>query len=206
MLVTQAHIQAGDNVLVWGTADGLGVFALQLCKLYGANPIGVVSSDDKIEFCRSLGATHVINRRQFDLATTEGMHEFGKEIRRRTGGQDPDVVFEHVGQATFPTSVYVCKKFGRIVICGATSGYELDFDVRYLWMRQKSTIGSHFANYYKADRANRLVIEKKLNSVLWKTFAFDRTPEAQCLQGESDHMGKIAVLVQAEREGLGVLR
>jgi crotonyl-CoA carboxylase/reductase len=204
MLVTQAHIQAGDNVLIWGAAGGLGVFAIQLCRLYGANPICVVSSDDKIDFCRSLGAEQIINRRQFDLSTTEGMREFGKEIRRRTSGQDPDIVFEHVGQATFPTSVFVCKKFGRIVICGATSGYELDFDVRYLWMRQKSIIGSHFANYYEADRANRLVIEKKIQPVLWKTFPFERTPEAQVLQGEADHMGKIAVLVQAEKAGLGV--
>ena len=61
-------------------------------------------------------------------------------------GDAPDVVFEHVGQATFPTSVFIVKPFGKVVICGATSGYNLDFDVRYLWMRQKQIIGSHFAN------------------------------------------------------------
>ncbi len=203
MLVTQARLQAGENVLVWGAAGGLGIFAIQLCLLYGANPICVVSSEEKAEFCRSLGATHVLNRRHFDFSTPQGMREFGREIRLLTGGQDPDVVFEHVGRETFPTSVFVCKRFGRIVICGATSGYDLHFDVRYLWMRQKSIIGSHFANAYEASRANRLVAEKKIRPILWQTFPFERTPDALALQAQGDHMGKIAILVQAERAGLG---
>ena len=62
-----------------------------------------------------------------------------------------------MGRETFPTSVLVCKKFGTVVICGATSGYDLTFDVRYLWMRQKTIVGSHFANAYQAERANELV-------------------------------------------------
>lgn len=204
MLITQARIQAGENVLIWGAAGGLGVFAIQLCRLYGANPICVVSSEDKADFCRGLGADHVIDRRCFDLSTPQGMREFGMEIRRRTNGQDPDVVFEHVGQATFPTSVFVCKRFGRIVICGATSGYDLTLDARYLWMRQKSILGSHFANAYEAGRANGLIMQKKLRPVLTETFPFDQVPEAQAAQESENHMGKVAVLVQAPRTGMGV--
>ncbi|MDX6378532.1 MAG: crotonyl-CoA carboxylase/reductase, partial [Gaiellaceae bacterium] len=167
MLIDQAGVQAGDNVLVWGAGGGLGSMALQLCRLYGANAIAVVSSEDKIDLCKRLGAAAVIDRREFDLVDRDSgesniaeMKRFGKTIRTATGGRDVDIVFEHVGAATFPTSVFVCKTFGKVVICGATSGFSLNFDVRYLWMRQKSIIGSHFANAYQATRANQLIIER----------------------------------------------
>src|SRR5438132_542529 len=95
---------------------------------------------------------------------------FGGAIRSVTGGVDCDVVFEHVGAATFFTSVFVCRTFGTIVICGATSGFQLDFDVRYLWMRQKSILGSHFANAYECQRANQLIAEGKIAPVLSRVF------------------------------------
>ena len=84
-------------------------------------------------------------------------------------GGPPDIVFEHVGKATFPTSVLAVKPFGKVVICGATSGYTLDFDVRYLWMRQKQIIGSHFANAWECNRANELIEQGKIRPVLWQT-------------------------------------
>jgi crotonyl-CoA carboxylase/reductase len=202
MLVTRAQIRAGERVLIWGGAGGLGVFAIQLCRLHGAIPIAVVSSEEKAQFCRELGADCTINRSHFDLSTPEGIRDFGREIRAKTGGDDPDVVFEHVGQATFRASVYLCAKFGRIVLCGATSGYEVDFDVRHLWMRQKSILGSHFANSYEAECANRLVHQKQIRPVLSAVFAFERTAEAMTLQ-QAPHTGKMAVLVQAPSTGLG---
>ena len=145
-------------MLVWGAGGGLGIFAMQLCALLGANPIAVVSSPDKIELVRELGAAAIIDRREFALSDPDTgerifdeVKRFGKAVRSATGGEDPDIVFEHVGAATFYTSVFVCKRFGTIVICGATSGFNLDFDVRYLWMRQKQILGSHFANAYQAS-------------------------------------------------------
>ncbi|HWG82017.1 MAG TPA: crotonyl-CoA carboxylase/reductase, partial [Gaiellales bacterium] len=139
MLVDRARIRPGDNVLVWGAGGGLGTFAVQLCALHGANAIAVVSSDDKVDLVRELGAAAVIDRRDFALADPDTgernfdeIKRFGKAIREVTGGTDADIVFEHVGAATFFTSVFVCKTFGTIVICGATSGFQLDFDVRYL--------------------------------------------------------------------------
>jgi crotonyl-CoA carboxylase/reductase len=198
MLIGQAQVKAGDNVLVWGAAGGLGVFAVQICKLVGANPIAVVSSPDKEQLVREFGATMVINRSHLDFRKgPETSRAFGAEIRRLTGGKDPDIVFEHVGQETFPTSVLVAKRFGKIVICGATSGYDLHFDVRYLWMRQKQIIGSHFANAYQAERANRLVIEGKIKPVLDKVFPFDRTAEAHQLMADNKHKGKLGIRVQA---------
>jgi crotonyl-CoA carboxylase/reductase len=209
MLVGQAQVKPGDNVLVWGAAGGLGIFAIQLCKVLGANPIAVVSSNDKIELVRTLGAEMVINRREFGFAKvpnetaeqakkrTEEMRRFGGEIRRLTGGKDPDVVFEHVGAETFPTSVFVCKRFGKVVICGATSGFNLEFDVRYLWMRQKQILGSHFANAYQAERANELVMTGKVRPVLDQVFDFVDTPKAHQLMKENKHKGKLGIRIQA---------
>src|SRR3954463_16116691 len=210
MLVDQAGIRAGDNVLVWGAGGGLGTFAVQLCKLYGANAIAVVSSDDKVDLVKELGAAAVIDRRDFllnDPDTGERIMDeikrFGKAIRAATGGADVDIVFEHVGTATFFTSVFVARTFGKIVICGATSGFNLDFDVRYLWMKQKEILGSHFANAYECTLANNLMAEGLIRPVLWKTMGFDQVGEAHQLMRENKHLGKIAILVGAKEPGDG---
>jgi crotonyl-CoA carboxylase/reductase len=215
MLIDQAKIQSGDRVLIWGAAGGLGVFAVQLCRLAGAECVGVVSSSAKGELCRSLGACDFIDRNEFtgmmrrggetdeqEVARSKESRRFAKRVRELLGAP-PDVVFEHVGRATFPTSVLTVKPFGKIVICGATSGYQLDFDVRYLWMRQKQIIGSHFANAYEATRANELIESGKIQPVLWKTMTFDGVAEAHQSMYKNEHLGKIAILVGAEAEGLG---
>jgi len=196
MLMGQAKMQPGDNVLIWGASGGLGVFAVQLAKLVGANPIAVVSSADKADLVRELGADMIIDRRGFDLSKgKEESRRFGAAIRELTGGNDPDIVFEHVGKYTFPTSVLVAKRFGKIVICGATTGYDLEFDVRYLWMRQKQILGSHFANAYQAERANNLMIEKKIRPVLDEVFEFTDAAKAHQLMAENKHKGKMAIRV-----------
>src|SRR3954454_9613655 len=105
---------------------------------------------------------------------------FCKAVEEALGGP-PDIVFEHVGEATFPTSVLVVRPFGMVVICDATSGYTLDFDVRYLWMRQKRIVGSHFANAYECNRANQLIEGGKIRRVLWRTLDFVGVAEAHQL-------------------------
>ena len=211
----QCKVQPGHNVLIWGAAGGLGVFAVQLCKAAGANAVGVVSSDDKGELVKQLGAVDYINRNEFagmmrtgtetpdeEKARFKESRGFAKRVKEILGDA-PDFVFEHVGMATFPTSVFVVKPFGKVVICGATSGYTLDFDVRYLWMRQKQIIGSHFANAYECMRANQLMAEGKIRPVLWQTMGFEGVPDAHQLLHENKHLGKIAILVGAKSEDEG---
>jgi crotonyl-CoA carboxylase/reductase len=215
MLMERAKMQTGDNVLIWGAAGGLGVFAIQLCKASGANAVGVVSSDEKGELVKELGAVDYINRNEFAEMMRTGdetpaeekerfkaSREFAKRVKEILGDA-PDVVFEHVGKATFPTSVYTVKPFGKVIICGATSGYELDFDVRYLWMRQKEILGSHFANAYECMKANDLMAEGKIRPVLWQTMGFEGVAEAHQLMRENKHLGKISILVGAadDQEG-----
>jgi crotonyl-CoA carboxylase/reductase len=215
MLITQCDLQAGHRVLVWGAAGGLGVFALQLCRLAGADAVGVVSSAEKGELVEQLGGKAYIDRNEF-----AGMMRRGGETREEEGarikemkrftravaeklGDRPDIVFEHVGRATFPTSVFCVKPFGSVVICAGTSGVQLDFDVRHLWMRQKRIIGSHFANAYECNKANELIEDGKIRPVLWRTLGFDGVAEAHQLMYKNEHLGKIAILVGADAEGQG---
>ena len=209
MLVHQAEVTAGDHVLVWGAAGGLGVFAIQICKMLGANPIAVIGGKDKAQLVQSLGAPMWIDRSEFPnlaykppespesaRARAEDCKKFGKRIRELTAGKDVDIVFEHVGQQTFPTSVFVAKRFGKIVICGATTGFDLSFDVRHLWMRQKQILGSHFCNAYQAERANQLVHEGKIRPVLDQVFPFGDTAKAHALMAANQHKGKIGIAIQ----------
>jgi crotonyl-CoA carboxylase/reductase len=215
MLLDRCHLQSGHRVLIWGAAGGLGVFATQLCSLTGADAVGVVSSPEKGELVEQLGAVGHIDRSEFagmmrtgeetveeERARFKESRRFCKRVEEILGGP-PDIVFEHVGKATFPTSVLCVKPFGKVVICGATSGYQLDFDVRYLWMRQKEIVGSHFANAWEATKANELIEESKIRPVLWQTMGFDKVGEAHQLLRDNKHLGKIAILVGATEEGQG---
>ena len=144
------------------------------------------------------GESHEEERARFKES-----RRFCKALNEMLGGQPPDIVFEHVGRATFPTSVLAVRPFGKVLICGATSGYNLDFDVRYLWMRQKQILGSHFANAYECTKANELIEAGKIRPVLWRTMGFDGVAEAHQLMRDNKHLGKIAILVGAEAEGQG---
>jgi crotonyl-CoA carboxylase/reductase len=215
MLLTRCNLQAGHRVLIWGAAGGLGVFATQLCKAAGAECVGVVSSAEKGELVKQLGAVDYIDRNEFagmmrtgDETPEQEKERFGvsrafdKRVREILGDK-PDIVFEHVGKATFPTSVFTVKPFGKVVICAGTTGYNLDFDVRYLWMKQKEIIGSHFANAYECMKANELIESGLIRPVLWRTLGFEGVAEAHQLMRDNQHLGKIAILVGAENEGEG---
>jgi crotonyl-CoA carboxylase/reductase len=215
MLITRCNMQAGDRVLIWGAAGGLGVFATQLCKMTGAKAVGVVSSPEKGQLLEQMGIDGWIDRNEFkgmmrtgnetpdeEKARFKVSREFSKKVKEILGDA-PDIVFEHVGQATFPTSVFTVKPFGKVVICAGTTGYNLDFDVRYLWMRQKEIVGSHFANAYECMKANELIESGEIRPVLWRTMPFDGVAEAHQLMKENKHLGKISILVGAEKEGEG---
>jgi crotonyl-CoA carboxylase/reductase len=215
MLIDQCKLQAGHRVLIWGAAGGLGVFAIQLCQAAGAECVGVVSSEEKGRLAMDLGATGYINRNEYAAMMRRGdetpeeekarfaeSRRFAKAVKEILG-EPPDIVFEHVGKATFPTSVFCVRPFGKVVICAGTTGYNLDFDVRHLWMRQKQIIGSHFANAYECMKANQLIEQNKIRPVLWRTLGFEGVPEAHQLMLENKHLGKISILVGAPEAGLG---
>jgi crotonyl-CoA reductase len=205
-----ANIKQGDVVLVWGATGGLGGFAVQYCLNGGAIPIGVVSSQEKVELLHEIGCEAVIDRKaegydfwDGDEPNAKEQRRFGKRIRELVG-EDPDVVFEHPGRQTFATSVFVTKRGGKIVTCASTSGYLHTYDNRYLWMMLKSIIGSHFANYKEAWEANRLINLGMIHPILSKTYPLDETAEAAWQVHQNLHKGKLGILVLAPDEGLGV--
>lgn len=210
-------LKPGDNVLVWGASGGLGSYAIQLINAAGANAIGVISEEDKRAFVMSMGAKGVINRKEFacwgqmpTVNTPEykvwfnETRKFGKAIWEITGkGVNVDMVFEHPGEATFPVSVFVVKRGGMVVICAGTTGYNLTFDVRYLWMHQKRVQGSHFANLKQASAANKLMLERRLDPAMSEVFPWAEIPAAHVKMRKNLHKpGNMAVLVQAPRAGL----
>ncbi len=209
MLIDKCGLRAGHKVLIWGAGGGLGIFALQLCRLAGADCVGIVSSEEKARLAERLGASGTIDRREFDdLRLLEGEDAAGERRRlaatrafakrvKELLGEAPDIVFEHVGREVFAASVFTARTFGQIVTCGATTGWDLEFDVRHLWMRQKQIIGSHAFNGYEADRANELMRAGKVKPVVWRVLGFEELPEAHRLMAENRHLGKIALLVGA---------
>jgi crotonyl-CoA reductase len=115
-----------------------------------------------------------------------------------------DIVFEHPGRETFGASVYVTRKGGTIVTCASTSGYNHEYDNRYLWMSLKRIVGSHFANYREAWEANRLVAKGKIHPTLSKVYSLEDTGQAAYDVHRNLHQGKVGVLALSPQEGLGV--
>ncbi|HVO17392.1 MAG TPA: crotonyl-CoA carboxylase/reductase [Alphaproteobacteria bacterium] len=214
-------LRPGHNVLVWGASGGLGSMAVQLIATAGANAVGVISEDDKRDFVMSLGARGVINRKKFDCwgqlpdvddqagygEYMKKVRAFGKAIWDVTGkGNDVDFVFEHPGEATFPVSCFVVKRGGMVVFCAGTTGYNLTFDARFVWMRQKRIQGSHFANLLQASQANTLVIERRIDPCMSEVFSWNDIPRAHMKMRRNEHKpGNMAVLVQAKRPGMRTL-
>ncbi|WP_436788526.1 crotonyl-CoA carboxylase/reductase [Yinghuangia sp. YIM S10712] len=207
-----AGMKQGDNVLVWGASGGLGSYATQFALNGGATPICVVSSPDKAEICRNMGADLVIDRKAEDFRfwkdertqDPKEWNRFGKLIRELTGGEDVDIVFEHPGRETFGASVYVTRKGGTIVTCASTSGFVHEYDNRYLWMNLKRIIGSHFANYREAWEANRLIAKGKIHPTLSRTYPMAEVGQAAYDVHRNLHQGKVGVLCLSPEEGLGV--
>ena len=157
MVVTRARVKKTDNVLIWGIGGGVALAALEIVRSIGATAWVTSHSDEKLALARGLGAENLIN-----YATTD----VGKEIRTRTGKRGVDVVFDTVGEASWPQSLAALGKRGRLVTCGATSGPHVKMDVRRLFWNQWDIMGSTMgneaefdvvANEYRAGRLTALV-------------------------------------------------
>ncbi|ARP74581.1 crotonyl-CoA carboxylase/reductase [Streptomyces pluripotens] len=207
-------VRPGDPVLIWGGAGGLGSIAIQLVRHAGGIPVAVVSSEERREFCMQLGAQGCIDRRDFDhwgrlpdtsdeqamSAWLSGARAFGRRFWEVLGERRaPRIVLEHSGADTIPTSMYLCDNAGMVVICGGTTGYNGDIDLRFLWMRQKRLQGSHVASLREAREVTRLIDQGAIDPCLSRTFGFEEIGLAHQLLRENRHpAGNMAVLVNAE--------
>jgi crotonyl-CoA carboxylase/reductase len=211
-------VEEGDPVLVWGGAGGLGSMAIQIVREAGGKPVAVVSSEEKGEFCQKLGAVGSVNRKAFDhwgqlphwtdnekfAEWFNGAKAFGKAFWEALGEKrSPRIVFEHPGEDTVPTSMFMCDTGGMVVICAGTTGYNAVVDLRYLWMRQKRFQGSHFANDEQSNAFNQLVLDGKIDPCLSQVFTFEEIGQAHQLMSENKHPeGNMAALVSAFEAGL----
>jgi crotonyl-CoA reductase len=206
-----AGMKQGDFVLIWGASGGLGGYATQYALNGGAIPVCVVSSPEKADICRSMGAELIIDRSAEGYKFWDGDQQnprewkrLGAKIRELTEGEDVDIVFEHPGRETFGASVYVTKRGGTIVTCASTSGFMHEYDNRYLWMSLKRIVGSHFANYRESWEANRLISRGLIHPTLSQAYPLAETGQATYDVHRNLHQGKVGVLCLAPEEGLGV--
>jgi NADPH:quinone reductase-like Zn-dependent oxidoreductase len=185
MLLRQARLKAGEDVLVMGAGGGVGTAALQIAKLVGARVIAVASTDDKLAKAKALGADAGINYASQDL---------GQEIRRLTGKRGVDVVFEHVGGATWEKLIPNIAPGGRLVTCGASAGYDARVDIRYLFSKTVSILGAFMG--CKADLLEvvRYMANGKLRPVVDRTLPLPECAQGHRLIEDRAQFGKIVLL------------
>ena len=205
------NLTQGDAVLVWGATGGIGGYAVQYVLNGGGTPVGVVSSDKRRRLLNEMGVEHVIDRREAGYQFWKDEHTQDEKEWRRLGkdirsliGRDVDTVFEHPGRQTFGASVFAAARGGKIVTCAATSGYMIEYDNRHLWMKLKSIVSSHFANYKEAWAANKLICDGKIQPLLSRTYELEETGAAALAVHRNEIEGKAGVLCLAPEKGLGI--
>jgi NADPH:quinone reductase-like Zn-dependent oxidoreductase len=186
MLIARAQLQPGEEVLVLGAGSGVGSAAIQIAKLTGARVIATAGSRAKLDQARQLGADEVIHH---------GEQKIADEVKRLTGKRGVDVVFEHVGTATWEQSVLSLATGGRLVTCGATTGFAAQLDLRYLFVRQLTLLGSYMGSRGELYTVLKLVGEKRLRPVVDRVFPLAEAAKAHERLEQREQFGKIVLRV-----------
>jgi NADPH:quinone reductase-like Zn-dependent oxidoreductase len=184
MLVTRARVQPGETVLVLGAGSGVGTAAIQMAKAYGANVVTTAGSEQKLRKAVELGADYTVNH---------ATKKVSEEARRYTEGRGVDVVVEHPGKATWEESIRSVAKGGRIVTCGATTGYDVTTDIRYVFSREITILGSYTGGSGELLRVLELFKQRRLRPVVDVSMPLSRAKDAQIRMERSEHFGKIVL-------------
>jgi len=184
-LVTRAKIQPGDFVLIWGAAGGLGVMAVQICRLFKARAIAVVGSDDKIQLVKELGAEFVLNRREQNIV---------QEVKKITERRGVDIVFEHLGGTFWSQSIQCLKWGGTLVTSGATTSYEEPTDLRHIFFRQLNLLGSTLGSKGELMAAMRHVESGDIKPVISQVLPLKDVGIAQNLIEDGKALGKLVLV------------
>lgn len=184
MLVRRAQLQAGETVLIHAAGSGVGSAGVQIARLMGAKVIATASTQEKLEKATRLGADHVINY------TT---HDFVDEVKKLTQKKLVDVVFEHTGAATWDKSIACLPYGGRLVTCGATAGGDVKLDLRVLFYKRISLLGSTMGSKGDLFRVMQLVDEGKLTPVLDRVLPLEKAAEAHGLLSERKSFGNVVL-------------
>lgn len=182
MLVTRANVQPGEDVLVHAAGSGVGSIAIQIAKLRGARVITTASSDEKLAKARELGADETINYSSAD---------WPKEVKRLTERRGVDVVVEHTGADTWPGSIAALKNNGRLVTCGATSGFDARTDLRQVFYRHLTLLGSFMGSKAELLEAMKFVAQKKIRGIVDRVLPLSEARQAHELMEDRGQFGKI---------------
>src|SRR5215470_7876979 len=182
MLTGRASVRPGQTVLVLGANSGVGIAAIQIAKLFQATVIATAGDERKMQKARELGADHVINHYS---------QKIGDEVRNITNKAGVDIVVEHVGKATWAESMKALKLGGTVVTCGATTGYEAGIDLRFLFSRQQTVLGSYMGTMGELHEVLKHVFSGKLKSVVDRTFPLQEVRAAHEHMENSQMFGKI---------------
>jgi NADPH:quinone reductase-like Zn-dependent oxidoreductase len=186
MLVGRAELQPGEDVLVLGAGSGVGSAATQIAKFFGARVIATAGTDEKLAKARELGADFLINHK------TQKIRD---EVRRITNKRGVDVVFEHVGTATWDESVASLALAGRLVTCGNTTGYDAKIDLRFLFSRQLSLLGSYMGTKNELQTAMKLVAAGRLKPIVDRVFPLCEARAAHEYLESGGQFGKVVLRV-----------
>ncbi|MFN2470484.1 MAG: zinc-binding dehydrogenase [Gaiellaceae bacterium] len=186
MLVTKAQLAKGEWVLVWGVGSGVGSASLAIAQALGARVLATSSSDAKLERARELGADAVVNHETGDVAAS---------VKRATEGRGVDVVVEHVGQATWQTSLQAARQEGRIVVCGATSGPNPPAALHRIWWKQLVVYGSTMGTRSDFEGAYELVASGRAMPVVDSVFPLADARKAHERMESGEHFGKIMLAI-----------
>jgi NADPH:quinone reductase-like Zn-dependent oxidoreductase len=185
MLIDRASIQPGETVFVWGASSGVGSMAIQIAKAIGCTVITAVGDTPKADFAKKLGADKVVNYKIDDIV---------RVVKEYTDSSGVDVVVEHVGTKTWETSLRILGKGGRLVTCGATTGAEAKFDIRRLFSKQQSILGSTMGNVGSLDRALEMYINGNIKPTVDKCFKMSEIQEAHKYLENGNQIGKVIVI------------
>ena len=186
MLLARAELQPGEDVLILGAGSGVGSAAIQIAKFFGASVIATAGSDEKLQKAKQLGADHLINHK------TQKIRD---EVRRITSKRGVDVVFEHVGTATWDDSFASLAPGGRLVTCGATTGYDAKVDLRFLFSRQLSLLGSYMGTKSEIHSVMRLVASGRLKPILDRVFPLAEAAAAHAHLESGSQFGKVVLRI-----------
>ena len=184
MLVTRANLQPGEDVLVHAAGSGVGSVAIQIAKLRGARVIATAGSEEKLAKARELGADETINYTQVD---------WPKEVKRVTNRKGVDVVFEHTGAETWPGSISSLRNNGRLVTCGATSGFDAHTDLRQVFYRHLTILGSFMGSKGELVEAIKFVEQGKIRAVVDRVLPLADARRAHELLEDRAQFGKIVL-------------
>lgn len=186
MLVARARVRPGEDVLILAAGSGVGSAAVQIARLHGARVFATAGSEEKLRKAKELGADELINHRKQDIA---------EEVKKRTNKRGVDVVFEHVGQATWEKSLASLASGGRLVTCGATTGSDARFDIRRLFVHRWSILGSYMGERHELLTVLRLVGRGKLQPVVDKVFPLAEAVAAHDYLEKGEQFGKVVLKV-----------